>query len=82
MVWKLKEEVKVHLDPYQFAYQVNRGTDGAILTVVHHIVKHLEDLNAYARLFFLDLSSAFNTVQPLLMLSKLNSMSVNPYNVL
>ncbi len=34
MVWRLKEEVKDHLDPYQFAYQINRGTDDAILTVV------------------------------------------------
>ncbi len=81
MVWRLKEEVKDHLDPYQFAYQINRGTDDAILTVVHHVLKHLEDPKAYASLLFLDLNSAFNTVQPHLMLSKLNSMAVNPYSI-
>ncbi len=53
MVWKLKEEVKDQLDPYQN----KRGTNDAILTMLHHVVKHLEDPNAQARFFFLDLLS-------------------------
>lgn len=81
MVGKFKEELNEHLDPYQFAYQNDRGTDGTVLTVVHGIVKHLEDRSAYARLFFLDLRSAFNTLQPHLMLSVVSSMSVNPYSI-
>lgn len=77
MVWKLKEEVKNHLDPYQN----KRGTSDAILTMLHHVVKHLEDPNAQARFLFLDLSSAFNTMQPHLMLSKLNILAVNPNSI-
>ncbi len=50
MLKKFKEEVKDHLHPCQFAYQINRGTDVAILTVVHHVSKHLEDPKAFARL--------------------------------
>lgn len=50
MLKKFKEEVKDHLDLCQFAYQINWGTDVAILTVVHHVSKHLEDPKANARL--------------------------------
>ncbi len=67
MVWKLKEEVKDNLDPYLN----KRGTDDAILTMLHNVIKHLEDPNAQARFVFLDLSTAFNIMQPHLMLSKL-----------
>ncbi len=77
MVWELKEEVKDQLDPYQN----KRGTNDAILTMLHHVVKQLEDPNAQARFFFLDLSSAFNTMQPHLMLSKLNILTINPNSI-
>ncbi len=53
----------------------------SILWLVHHVLKHLEDPKSCARLLFLDLSSAFNIVQPQLMLSNLNSMTVNPYSI-
>ncbi len=74
MVWRLKEEVKHHLDPYQFTYQINRGTDpycGASCFETSGGAKGLGQV----------LSSAFNTVQPHLMLSKLNNMAVNPYSI-
>ena len=61
-------------DPLQFAYSRNRNTEDAILTVLHAILKHLEKSKAYARLLFLDFSSAFNTTQPHLLLRKLMDM--------
>ena len=79
MVWKLKSNLHGQFDPYQFAYRDNRGTDEAILTITHSILQHLENPQAYARLLFVDFSSAFNTVQPHILFSKLKQMSVNPY---
>ena len=49
------------------------------LPVVHLILKHLDKPKAYARLLFIDFSSAFNLIQPHTLLTKLKQMNVNPY---
>ena len=59
------------LDPYQGK---SRGTDDAINTIVHLIVQHLENPKAYAGQLFIDFSSAFSTIKPLVLLSQLNQM--------
>ncbi|KAL8579300.1 hypothetical protein ACOMHN_010884 [Nucella lapillus] len=65
-------------DPLQFAYSPNRSREDAINTVVHTVLHYLERPGTYARLLFLDFSSAFNTIQPHLMMRKLMVMDVNP----
>ena len=65
------------LDVYQFAYKQECSTDDAILCTLHCISKHLENTKAYARIVFVDFSSAFNTVQIDILLEKLKDMSVN-----
>ena len=67
------------LDPYQFAYSDGRGTDDALTSTTDFILKHLENPSVYARLMFMDFSSAFNTILPQIMLKKLKQMDVNPY---
>ncbi len=52
------------LDPLQFAYRLNRGVQDATVTVLNLILKHLEGNRNHARLLFVDFSSAFNTIQP------------------
>ncbi|KAK0155032.1 RNA-directed DNA polymerase from mobile element jockey [Merluccius polli] len=79
MVGYLKQEVQHLLDPYQFAYQNNRGTDDALNITTHLILKHLENSKAYARLLFMDFSSAFNTILPQTLLKTLDQMEVNPF---
>ena len=64
-------------DPLQFAYTLNRNTEDAILTVTHAVLKHLEKPKASARMLFLDFSSAFNTIQPHLLMRKLMVMDTN-----
>lgn len=64
MVSKLRSEVQHLLDPYQFAYNNGRGTDDALITTVHSILKHLENPSGYVRLLFMDFSSAFNCILP------------------
>ena len=61
MVSNLQSEEGPQLDPYQFAYRHHRGTDDVITSIVHMVTKHLENPRAYARLLFIDFSSACNT---------------------
>lgn len=79
IVRELKSNIKNQFDHHQFAYKNNRRTDDAILTAVHLILQHLENPKAYARLLFVDFSSAFNTRQPHILLNKFTQLSVNPY---
>ena len=81
MVGKLCAEVEHLLDPHQFAYNRGRGTDDALNSTTHLILKHLEDSSAYARLMFMDFSSAFNSILPQTLLESLREMEVNPYMI-
>ncbi|KAL7856384.1 hypothetical protein AOLI_G00199880 [Acnodon oligacanthus] len=56
-------------DPYQFAYRPNRSTEDAMSS--HLSLEHLEGKNTHVRLLFLDFSSAFNTIIPQHLMSKL-----------
>ena len=79
MACKLRLDVQDYLKPFQYAYRQGRGTDDAVNTVVHLILKHLDKPKTYARLLFIDFSSAFNLIQRHTMLTKLKQMNVNPY---
>ena len=65
------------LDPYQFAYRANRSTEDAIATTLHSTVSHLERGNSYARLLFVDFSSAFNTILPDRLVTKLLDLGLS-----
>eukprot|EP00745_Piridium_sociabile_P003480 TRINITY_DN12039_c0_g1_i1.p1 TRINITY_DN12039_c0_g1~~TRINITY_DN12039_c0_g1_i1.p1 ORF type:complete len:561 (-),score=151.19 TRINITY_DN12039_c0_g1_i1:152-1588(-) len=75
---KLKSETEEHQDPLQFAYARNRNTEDAILTLLHNLHAHLDKPRSYARILFIDFSSAFNTIQPHLLVEKLLTYEVNP----
>ena len=65
------------LDPHQFAYKKGRNTEDAILLMLHKLYHHLDTPKNYARILFIDFSSAFNTIQPHLMIQKLSSLNVS-----
>ena len=65
------------MDPFQFAYRPGRGIDDAINSISHLVSRHLEEPIAYARILFVDFSSAFNTLQPYMPIQKLKHMNVN-----
>ena len=71
MIEVLHTEVESMLDKHQFAYTKNRSTSDAISPIMHLTLKHLESPNAYARLLFVDFGSAFNLIQPDILLRKL-----------
>ncbi|KAK3545332.1 hypothetical protein QTP70_004055 [Hemibagrus guttatus] len=64
------------LDPLQLAYRANRSVDDAVNMGLHFILQHLDKSGTYVRLLFVDFSSAFNTIIPTLLQTKLTQLSV------
>uniref|UniRef100_A0AAQ4Q691 Reverse transcriptase domain-containing protein n=1 Tax=Gasterosteus aculeatus aculeatus TaxID=481459 RepID=A0AAQ4Q691_GASAC len=64
------------LDPLQFAYRANRSVDDAVNMALHYILQHLDSPGTYARIMFVDFSSAFNTIIPSLLQDKLSQLHV------
>ncbi|KAM9432956.1 uncharacterized protein ACWYII_016820 [Salvelinus alpinus] len=65
------------LDPLQFAYRPNRSTDDAISIALHTALSHLDKRNTYVRMLFIDYSSAFNTIVPSKLITKLRILRLN-----
>jgi len=59
------------LDPLQFAYRAKQGVDDATTILLNLLFKHLEGSKTHARILFVDFSSAFNTIQPHILVDKL-----------
>ncbi|KAF7668955.1 hypothetical protein LDENG_00267500 [Lucifuga dentata] len=75
----IKAALPPTLDQHQFAYRANRSTEDAINIALHTALSHLEHPGTYVRLLFLDFSSAFNTIIPSRMETKLLSLGVNQH---
>jgi hypothetical protein len=65
------------LDPLQIAYRLNSSTDDAISSALHTALSHLYKRNTSVRMRFIDYSSAFNTIVPSKLITKLRMMGVN-----
>ncbi|KAL0165807.1 hypothetical protein M9458_037651, partial [Cirrhinus mrigala] len=72
----LKDITGPLLDPLQFAYRANRSVDDAVNMRLHYILQHLDKPGTYARILFVDFSSAFNTIIPDILQNKLSQLSV------
>lgn len=73
--------LKCHLEPdnNQFAYKAGRSTSDAVLCLTDHLTQHLDkSKDNYARCLFIDLSSAFNTVNPLKLENMLIEKDTDP----
>ena len=73
---KLEKLVKDYIDPLQFAYRKSRSSDDAVLGNLKNIYSHLDKTGSTVRLMFFDFSSAFNTIQPHLLVQKLLIMKL------
>ncbi len=78
----IKACLPLSLDPYQFAYRANRCTEDAIVIALHTALSHLEHAGNYARLLFIDYSSAFNTIIPDILINKLLDLSLDYWTTL
>ncbi|KAI3367377.1 hypothetical protein L3Q82_026182 [Scortum barcoo] len=65
------------LDPLQFAYRPNRSTEDAITLTLHTALSHLDQRDTYVRMLFIDYSSAFNTIVPSKLVTKLRDLGLN-----
>jgi hypothetical protein len=65
------------LDPLQFVYRPNRSTDDAISIALHTTLSHMDKRNTYVRILFIDYSSAFNTIVPSKLTTKLRTLALN-----
>lgn len=72
----LKDITGPLLDPLQFAYRANRSVDDAVNMGLHYILHHLDSPGTYARILFVDFSSAFNTIIPEILHQKLTQLTV------
>ncbi|KAL0159806.1 hypothetical protein M9458_043531, partial [Cirrhinus mrigala] len=72
----LKDITGPLLDPLQFAYRANGSVDDAVNMGLHFILQHLDRPGTYVRILFVAFSSAFNTIIPTLLQTKLNQLSV------
>jgi hypothetical protein len=66
-----------NLDPLQFAYRPNRFTDDAISIALHTAHSHLDKINTYVRMLFIDYSSAFKIIVPSKLITKLRILGPN-----
>ena len=73
----IKSQLPATLDPMQFAYRPNRSTDDAINTAIHLALSHLDQKDTYVRMLFIDFSSAFNTIIPQQLITKLGELGLN-----
>ncbi|KAI2660444.1 hypothetical protein H4Q32_008007 [Labeo rohita] len=65
-------------DPLQFEYRPNRSTEDAISHVLHTTLSHVDMKQGnYVRLLFADYSSAFNTIVPGRLYTKLRDLGLN-----
>ena len=66
------------LDPFQFAYQTNKSTEDAIISLVHLVLNHINvnPKDHYSKILFVDYSSAFNTIVPSTLVSKMSSLGI------
>jgi hypothetical protein len=83
----LCEQTKPYADCHQFAYTRNRCVEDATVSLTNYVMKHVDNVNApnrqhFAKILFIDFSSAFNTIQPHILMQTLNNMNVNPYIIL
>jgi hypothetical protein len=65
------------LVPLQFVYRLNRSTDDTVSIALHTALSHLDERNTYVRILFIDDSSAFNTIVPMKLITKLRILGLN-----
>lgn len=65
------------MNPLQFAYKLKRGTEDAMACLMHSLLHHLDSPSNFARLLFVDFSSAFSTIQKHLLIRKLHHLDVS-----
>ena len=72
----LKSITDPFLDPLQFAYRANRSVDDTVNMALHFTLQHLGSPASYARILFVDFSTAFNIIISAMLQEKLSQLNV------
>ena len=72
---KISSCTKPIMDTMQLAYQSKESINNATTTLIHDLTQHLDDKSKYARCLLIDYSSAFNTMQPHILVNRLAAYS-------
>lgn len=67
----IKSVLPPTLDQNQHAYRSNRSVEDAVNTALYTALEHLEQRDTYVRMLFADYSSAFNTIVPSRLITKM-----------
>lgn len=73
----IKNRISTSIDPLQFAYRQNRSVEDAISYALSFVYKHLDKAKSYARMLFIDYSSAFNSMVPTKLILKLRTLGLD-----
>ncbi|KAJ0002713.1 hypothetical protein NQD34_007862 [Periophthalmus magnuspinnatus] len=73
----LRSTVSSAMDPLQLAYRPGIRVEDAVIYLLQRSLSHLENPGSTVRILFFDFSSAFNTIQPLLLRDKLETAGVD-----
>lgn len=63
-------------DAHQFGCRANRSTEDAVAAALHCSLYHLEHQGSYTHLLFIDFNSAFYTILPHRLVSKLSALGL------
>jgi hypothetical protein len=62
----------------QFAYKPTGSTTAALVTILHHVTKLLED-NSFVRCILIDFSKAFDVIDHKILMYKLSRLNIDPH---
>jgi hypothetical protein len=62
--------------PTQICIPPNRSTDDSISIALHTSLSHFDKRNTYVRMLFIDYSSAFHTIVPTKLITKLRTLGL------
>lgn len=65
------------LDPFQFTFKRDSGTDDAVLILLNTVTKRNVHPKGYARVLFIDFSSTFNSMKTHILMKRLIDLSIN-----
>ena len=78
----VKVVIEKNLSPTQFAYGQEGNCTNALLSIQHHVYRHLDNSDCKAlRLFAMGFSKAFDSVNHSKLSDKLKLLPLNPYIV-
>ncbi|KAK3556234.1 hypothetical protein QTP70_006917 [Hemibagrus guttatus] len=73
----IKTQLPTSLDPLQFACCPNHSTNDAITTILHLSLTHLDNMDSFVQMLFIDFSSAFNAIIPQHLIENLSLLGLN-----